>query len=66
MVDKDCPNLKVETLYCLITTKCGEKTKIVYRDVEPTDENVIFRKNLDYILFNIMMTHKRLTTAAGA
>ncbi|MGC9122991.1 MAG: hypothetical protein ACP5IB_02820 [Thermoplasmata archaeon] len=66
MVDKDCPNLNVETLYCLITTKCGGTAKIVYRDVEPTDENVLGRKNLDYILFNIMMTHKRLTTAAGA
>ncbi|MGC8585185.1 MAG: acyl-CoA dehydrogenase family protein [Thermoplasmata archaeon] len=66
IVDRDSPGLKVETVYGLMGTKGGGTARIVYRDVELTEENVIGGENRGYDVFNIMMIPERLTTAAGA
>jgi len=66
VVDRDSPGLKVETVYGLMGTKGGGTARIVYKDVELTEENVIGEENRGYDVFNIMMIPERLTTAAGA
>ncbi|MGC8673478.1 MAG: acyl-CoA dehydrogenase, partial [Thermoplasmata archaeon] len=66
VVDRDLPNLKVETVYGLMGTRGGGTARIVYKDVEITEENIIGELNKGYDVFNIMMVPERLTTAAGA
>ncbi|MGB9724922.1 MAG: acyl-CoA dehydrogenase family protein [Nitrososphaeria archaeon] len=66
VVDRDSPGLKVETVYGLMGTRGGGTARIVYKDVELTEENVIGEENRGYDVFNIMMIPERLTTAAGA
>jgi len=66
VVDRDNPGLKVETVYGLMGTRGGGTARIVYKDVELTDDNVIGEVNKGYDVFNIMMVPERLTTAAGA
>ena len=66
VVDRDSPGLKVETVYGLMGTRGGGTARIVYKDVELTEENVIGEENKGYDVFNVMMIPERLTTAAGA
>ncbi len=66
VVDRESNGLKVETVYGLMGTKGGGTARIVYKDVELSEENVIGEVNKGYDVFNIMMIPERLTTAAGA
>lgn len=66
IVDRESPGLRVETVYGLMGTKGGGTSRIVYRDMEIPEENVIDDVNSGYDVFNIMMIPERLTTAAGS
>ena len=66
IVDRDSPGLKTETIYGLLGNKGGGTARIVYRDVQLGEENVIGEVNGGYDVFNIMMVPERLTTAAGS
>ncbi len=66
VVDSDSPGLKVETVYGLMGNKGGGTARIVYKDIELNDDNIIGDENRGYDVFNIMMVPERLTTAAGA
>lgn len=65
IVDRDNLGLKVETVYGLMGTRGGGTARIVYKDVELNEDNVIGEVNKGYDVFNIMMVPERLTTAAG-
>ncbi|BAB59811.1 acyl-CoA dehydrogenase [Thermoplasma volcanium GSS1] len=66
IVDRDTPGLKVETLYGLMGNKGGGTARIVYKDAEVPEENLIGELNGGYEVFNRMMIPERLTTAAGS
>lgn len=66
IVDRESPGLRVETVYGLMGTKGGGTSRIIYRDMEVPEENVIGNVNSGYDVFNIMMIPERLTTAAGS
>ncbi|MGC8516161.1 MAG: acyl-CoA dehydrogenase family protein [Thermoplasmata archaeon] len=66
IVDRDTPGLKVETMYGLMGNKGGGTARIVFKDAEIPEENLIGDLNGGYDVFNIMMVPERLTTAAGS
>jgi len=66
IVDRDTPGLKVETVYGLMGTRGGGTARIVFKDAEIPEDNLIGEMNKGYDVFNIMMVPERLTTAAGA
>ncbi len=66
IVERETPGLKVETVYGLLGTKGGGTARIVFDNVELSEENVIGEVNKGYDVFNIMMVPERLTTAAGS
>jgi len=66
IVDRDTPGLKVETIYGLMGNKGGGTARIVYKDAEIPEENLIGELNGGYDVFNRMMVPERLTTSAGA
>ncbi len=47
-------------------TKCGGTARIVFDNVELSEDNVKGGVNIGYDVFNIMMIPKRLTTATGS
>ncbi|MCL6002930.1 MAG: acyl-CoA/acyl-ACP dehydrogenase [Candidatus Thermoplasmatota archaeon] len=66
IVDRDTPGLKVETMYGLMGNKGGGTARIVFKDAEVPEENLIGELNGGYEIFNRMMVPERLTTAAGS
>lgn len=66
IVDRDTPGLKVETLYGLMGNKGGGTARIVYKDAQIPEENLIGELNGGYEVFNRMMVPERLTTSAGS
>ncbi|MGC8506590.1 MAG: acyl-CoA dehydrogenase family protein [Thermoplasmata archaeon] len=66
IVDRDTPGLKVETMYGLMGNRGGGTARIVFKDAEIPEENLIGDLNGGYDVFNIMMVPERLTTAAGS
>ena len=66
IVDRDTPGLKVETMYGLMGNKGGGTARIVFKDAEIPEENLIGELNGGYDIFNRMMVPERLTTAAGS
>ncbi|MEM3238461.1 MAG: acyl-CoA dehydrogenase, partial [Thermoplasmata archaeon] len=66
IVDRDTPGLKVETVYGLLGNKGGGTARIIYRDAEISEDNLIGELNGGYEIFNRMMVPERLTTAAGS
>ncbi|MCI4434310.1 MAG: acyl-CoA/acyl-ACP dehydrogenase [Thermoplasmata archaeon] len=66
VVDRDTPGIKVETVYGLMGNRGGGTARIVFREVELKEDNVIGTVNGGYDVFNIMMVPERLTTASGA
>ncbi|MCL4344357.1 MAG: acyl-CoA dehydrogenase [Thaumarchaeota archaeon] len=66
VVDRESAGLKVETVYGLMGTRGGGTARIIYRDVELSEESVIGELNHGYDVFNVMMVPERLTTAAGS
>ena len=66
IVDRNTPGLKIETMYGLMGNKGGGTARIVFRDAEIPEENLIGALNGGYDIFNIMMIPERLTTAAGS
>ncbi len=66
IVDRDTPGLKVETMYGLMGNKGGGTARIVFKDAEVPEENLIGELNGGYDIFNRMMVPERLTTAAGS
>ncbi|MEM0115567.1 MAG: acyl-CoA dehydrogenase family protein [Thermoplasmata archaeon] len=66
VVDRETPGIKVETVYGLMGTRGGGTARIVFKDVEIDETNIIGNVNGGYDVFNIMMIPERLTTAAGS
>ncbi|MGC9138160.1 MAG: acyl-CoA dehydrogenase family protein [Thermoplasmata archaeon] len=66
VVDRESPGLKVETVYGLMGNRGGGTARIVFKDVELDENNVIGEVNRGYDVFNIMMVPERLTTASGS
>ncbi len=66
IVDRNTSGLKVETMYGLLGNKGGGTARIVFKDAEVPEENLIGELNGGYNVFNIMMVPERLTTAAGS
>ncbi|MCL4359274.1 MAG: acyl-CoA/acyl-ACP dehydrogenase [Candidatus Thermoplasmatota archaeon] len=66
IVDRNTPGLKIETMYGLMGNKGGGTARIVFRDAEIPEENLIGTLNGGYDIFNIMMIPERLTTASGS
>jgi acyl-CoA dehydrogenase len=66
IVDRDTPGLRVETMYGLMGNRGGGTARIVFKDAEIPEENLIGEINRGYDVFNIMMVPERLTTAAGS
>jgi alkylation response protein AidB-like acyl-CoA dehydrogenase len=66
VVDRDTPGLKVETVYGLLGNRGGGTARIIYRDAEIPEDNLIGELNGGYEIFNRMMVPERLTTAAGS
>lgn len=66
IVDRDTPGLKVETMYGLMGNKGGGTARIVFKDAEIPEENLIGEMNGGYEIFNRMMVPERLTTASGS
>ena len=66
VVERENPGLKTETVYGLLGNKGGGTARIVYKDVELSEENVIGEMNGGYDVFNVMMVPERLSTAAGS
>ncbi len=66
IVDRDTPGLKVETVYGLLGNKGGGTARIIYRDAEIPEDNLIGELHGGYEIFNRMMVPERLTTAAGS
>jgi acyl-CoA dehydrogenase len=66
IVDRKTPGLKVETMYGLMGNKGGGTARIVYKDAEIPEENLIGQLNGGYEIFNRMMIPERLTTASGS
>jgi hypothetical protein len=66
IIDRDTPGLKVETMYGLMGNKGGGTARIVFRDAEVPEDNLIGGLNAGYDIFNRMMVPERLTTAAGS
>ncbi len=66
IVDRNTPGLKVETMYGLMGNKGGGTARIVFKDAQIPEENLIGELNGGYDVFNIMMVPERLTTAAGS
>ena len=66
IVDRNTPGLKIETMYGLMGNKGGGTARIVFRDAEIPEENLIGVLNGGYDIFNIMMIPERLTTASGS
>jgi alkylation response protein AidB-like acyl-CoA dehydrogenase len=66
IVDRDTPGLKVETIYGLMGNKGGGTARIIFKDAEIPEENIIGGINEGYDIFNRMMVPERLTTSAGS
>ena len=66
ILDRDTPGLKVETMYGLMGNKGGGTARLVFKDAEIPEENLIGELNGGYEIFNRMMVPERLTTAAGS
>ncbi len=66
ILDRDSPGLKVETMYGLMGNKGGGTARLVFKDAEIPEENLIGELNGGYEIFNRMMVPERLTTAAGS
>ncbi|MGC8562013.1 MAG: acyl-CoA dehydrogenase family protein [Thermoplasmata archaeon] len=66
IIDRDTPGLKVETMYGLMGNKGGGTARIVFKDAEVPEENLIGELNGGYEIFNRMMVPERLTTASGS
>jgi acyl-CoA dehydrogenase len=66
VVDRNTPGLRVETMYGLMGNKGGGTARIVFRDAEVPEENLIGEANRGYDVFNRMMVPERLTTASGS
>jgi len=66
IVDRDTPGLRVETMYGLMGNKGGGTARIVFKDAEVPEENLIGEMNGGYEIFNRMMVPERLTTASGS
>lgn len=66
IVDRDTPGLRVETMYGLMGNKGGGTARIVFKDAEVPEENLIGELNGGYEIFNRMMVPERLTTASGS
>ncbi|MEM3290668.1 MAG: acyl-CoA dehydrogenase [Candidatus Micrarchaeaceae archaeon] len=66
IVDRNTPGLKVETMYGLMGNRGGGTARIVFKEAEIPEENLIGELNGGYDVFNIMMIPERLTTAAGS
>jgi alkylation response protein AidB-like acyl-CoA dehydrogenase len=66
IVDRETPGLKVETMYGLMGNKGGGTARIVFKDAEIPEENLIGELNGGYEIFNRMMVPERLTTASGS
>lgn len=66
VVDRGTPGLRVETMYGLMGNKGGGTARIVFKDAEVPEENLIGEVNRGYDVFNRMMVPERLTTASGS
>lgn len=66
IVDRETQGLKVETMYGLMGNKGGGTARIIFKDAEIPQENLIGELNGGYDIFNRMMIPERLTTAAGS
>ncbi len=66
IVDRETPGLRVETMYGLMGNKGGGTARIVFKDAELPEENLIGELNGGYEIFNRMMVPERLTTASGS
>jgi alkylation response protein AidB-like acyl-CoA dehydrogenase len=66
VVDRDTPGLRIETMYGLMGNKGGGTARIVFKEAEVPEENLIGELHGGYDVFNRMMVPERLTTASGA
>jgi hypothetical protein len=66
VVDRKTPGLRVETMYGLMGNKGGGTARIVFKDAEVPEENLVGEVNRGYDVFNRMMVPERLTTASGS
>ncbi len=66
IVDRESKGIKVETMYGLMGNRGGGTARIVFKDAEVPEENVIGEVNKGYDVFNRMMVPERLTTSAGS
>jgi len=66
IIDRETPGLKVETIYGLMGNKGGGTARIIFKDAEVPEENILGELNGGYDIFNRMMIPERLTTAAGS
>ncbi len=66
VVNRNTPGLRIETMYGLMGNKGGGTARIVFKDAEIPEENLIGEVNRGYDVFNWMMIPERLTTASGS
>jgi alkylation response protein AidB-like acyl-CoA dehydrogenase len=66
VVDRDTPGLRTETMYGLMGNKGGGTARLVFKEAEVPEENLIGELHGGYDVFNRMMVPERLTTASGA
>lgn len=66
IVDRNTRGLRVETMYGLMGNKGGGTARIVFKDAEVPEANLIGEVDGGYDVFNRMMVPERLTTASGA
>lgn len=66
IIDRETPGLRIETMYGLMGNKGGGTARIVFKDAEVPEENLIGELNGGYEIFNRMMVPERMTTAAGS
>ena len=65
LVERDM-GVEVEHVYGLLGTRGGGTGRIVFKDVEVPEENIIGEVNSGALIFNQMMIPERMTSAGGA
>ncbi len=66
IVERDRPGVEVKYLYGLMGTRGGGTGRLVFRDVQVPEENLIGQLHGGADIFNTMMVPERLTSAGGA
>jgi alkylation response protein AidB-like acyl-CoA dehydrogenase len=66
LVEKDRPGVEVKYLYKLMGTRGGGTGRLLFRDVQVPEGNLVGELNRGADIFNTMMVPERLTSAAGA